>query len=204
MAGAVIPEPYSYPSRPHVRRHGPRGWDDYSKYLHWLRDEFAFRCVYCLERESWRDMRQRMHIDHFLPQSIYPNLKCEYANLLYACPACNSHKGKKLVADPCKIALGDCIRIDSSGRIEARNEDGERLIEILALDNPLTERHRSRIIGIIRSVARTDPQLLGHLMGFPEDLPNLSRFAPPQNDKSEGIAQSYYERRSRGELAQIY
>ena len=44
---------FTYPRRPHVRRHGPRGYRDYRAYKAWLRDEFAFQCVYCLWRERW-------------------------------------------------------------------------------------------------------------------------------------------------------
>ncbi len=38
-------DPFSYPNRPHVRRHGPRGYANYESYRPWLRDEFSFRCV---------------------------------------------------------------------------------------------------------------------------------------------------------------
>src|SRR4051812_32518760 len=92
MAGFVAPEPYSYPPGPHLRRHDPIGWKDYQKYRPWLRDEFQFRCVYCLDRERWRDMREQMQIDHFEPQALNPRLKYKYSNLLYLCPACNHLK----------------------------------------------------------------------------------------------------------------
>ena len=59
---------YRYPSRPHLRKHGPRGYRTAVDFRPWLRDEFLFRCVYCLERE--------------------------YDNLLYVCQACNLRKGK--------------------------------------------------------------------------------------------------------------
>ena len=44
---------FTYPSEPDVRRHGPQGYADAASYRPWLRDEFAFRCVYCLFREQW-------------------------------------------------------------------------------------------------------------------------------------------------------
>jgi hypothetical protein len=44
---------FDYPSLPHARRHGPQGYADYKHYKPWLRDEFSFRCVYCLCRETW-------------------------------------------------------------------------------------------------------------------------------------------------------
>ncbi len=45
---------YDYPSVPHTRIHGPDGYTNYTSYKDWLRDEFEFRCVYCLNREKFR------------------------------------------------------------------------------------------------------------------------------------------------------
>lgn len=45
--------PFIYPAVPHVRRHGPMGYADVTSFRPWLRDEFSFRCVYCLLREQW-------------------------------------------------------------------------------------------------------------------------------------------------------
>ena len=45
--------PFTYPSAPIVRRHDPIGYLDYDSFRPWLRDEFRFRCVYCLRRERW-------------------------------------------------------------------------------------------------------------------------------------------------------
>ena len=50
---------FRYPAVPHARRHGPRGYADAESYRPWLRDEFTFRCVYCLFREQWGRSRQR-------------------------------------------------------------------------------------------------------------------------------------------------
>ena len=44
---------FDYPSAPHVRHHGPQGYLDYKHYKPRLRDDFSFRCVYCLCRETW-------------------------------------------------------------------------------------------------------------------------------------------------------
>jgi hypothetical protein len=35
--------PFSYPTTPHVRRHGPQGYADYASFRPWLRDEFTFK-----------------------------------------------------------------------------------------------------------------------------------------------------------------
>jgi len=44
---------FRYTATPHVRRHGPCGYGDVESYRPWLRDEFTFRCLYCLFREQW-------------------------------------------------------------------------------------------------------------------------------------------------------
>jgi hypothetical protein len=77
--------PFIYPPGPHVRRHGPAGYADHTGYQPWLRDEFSFRCVYCLLREQWGRVGGVFDIDHFLPVSNRPDLAAEYDNLLYAC-----------------------------------------------------------------------------------------------------------------------
>jgi hypothetical protein len=206
MEGSVIPEPYAYPAMPHQRRHGPSGWNDYHRYRPWLRDEFSFRCVYCLERELWRDMRVAMHIDHFEPQSLHAELGCVYTNLLYLCPNCNSLKRARALPDPCVTALGKCLRVHKDGRIEAINADGSSIIEVLALDQPTATRRRRMIIGVILSSAASDWKTFVEWMGYPPDLPNLSepRNTPPSNSKPEGVAVSHYEKRLRGELPEIY
>ena len=208
MARRVIPEPYEYPTAAHVRRHGPEGWKDYHRYRDWLRDEFSFRCVYCLEREVWRDMREQMHIDHFEPQAIRKDLTGEYTNLLYACPACNSQKSDTVLPDPCKIALGDCLVVYEDGRIEAKNKssEGQALIDELALDDPRTIARRRRIIGMLRTLAKSSWPMFVEWMRFPRNLPNLSSRMnkPPNNSKPDGVAQSYFEKERRGELSEVY
>jgi hypothetical protein len=183
---------------PHVRRHGPGGWSDYRKYRPWLRDEFTFRCVYCLEREAWRDMRESMHIDHFKDR------KCEYSNLLYLCPACNSQKSDSILPDPCTVALGKCLRVNNDGRIEALNLDGARLIDVLALDDERTVERRRRMIGMMLSFSQSNWTMFVHWMGYPADLPDLTQCAPPYNDKPDGVTQSHFERKRRGQLPEVY
>jgi len=204
----LIPEPYSYPKKPHFRRHGPRDWKDYRRYRDWLRDEFSFRCVYCLEREVWRDMRERMHIEHFQPQAIRKDLKGEYNNLLYACPACNSQKGDTILCDPCKIALGDCLQIYQDGRIEAKNNspEGQALIDELAIDDPLTIARRRLIIGALRTFAEHNWPMFVEWMGFPKNLPDLNskENMSNYNEKPSGVFESFFEKKKRGELPEVY
>src|SRR5258708_3560236 len=105
-----------YPLKPHVRKHGPHGLDRYQSFKPWLRDEFTFRCVYCLERERWYPSGHHgFGVDHIRPKgdSRYKHLACDYENLLYACNRCNSAKGSLELIDPTKAPLCDHFAIDA-------------------------------------------------------------------------------------------
>ncbi len=87
--GSVI---FDYPESRSERIHGPAGYASYESYRPWLRDEFTFRCVYCLKRETWGQVTGEFELDHFQPQSLAPHLSLDYFNLVYACRRCNSVK----------------------------------------------------------------------------------------------------------------
>src|ERR1700730_19398778 len=106
---------FLYPSLPHVRRHSPRGYARVSAYRPWLRDEFAFRCVYFLYREQWGRLKAGFSLDHFLPVSLFPDKEHTYDNLLYACAACNLAKGAALLPDPVKVLLDGAVRVHDDG-----------------------------------------------------------------------------------------
>ena len=75
--------PFSYPPTPHVRRHGPQGYADYASFRPWLRDEFTFKCAFCLLREQWGRARGTFHLDHFHATAQLPYERLTYENLLY-------------------------------------------------------------------------------------------------------------------------
>src|SRR6478672_6755586 len=88
--GVMPTDVVRYPTG-YQRKHGPRGYQSYSDYKPWLRDEFVFRCVYCLEREQWYPNRaDAFSVDHIVPQSKSTTRICDYSNLVYACLRCNS------------------------------------------------------------------------------------------------------------------
>jgi hypothetical protein len=66
------PVPFAYPDSKHDRQHGPRGYIDYRSYKPWLRDEFMFRCVFCLRRERWLDGHISFGVEHLKPFKIAP------------------------------------------------------------------------------------------------------------------------------------
>jgi hypothetical protein len=198
--------PFQYPPAPHVRRHGPRGYPDYSRFRPWLRDEFSFRCVYCLRREQWELLRGIFHIDHFRPVANTPALLNDYDNLLYACASCNSAKGARALPDPLTALTAAVIRVDGDGTIQADNSEAARLIDLLGLDSHDYIEFRKLWIDIV-AMARQQPDsdLYLRLMGYPQDLPNLRKCRPGGgNIRPAGVEQSAFARRKRGELPSSY
>jgi hypothetical protein len=197
--------PFEYPATPHRRRHGPRGYADYDSYRPWLRDEFTFRCVYCLQRERWVPPAATLEIDHFMPVARNPELTTEYDNLLYCCSTCNAAKRARPLPDPTVTLLRDTVRIDADGTIHALAPDAERLIELLGLDSPTYTEFRLLWTGIVAMAERHAPDLYRRLMGFPADLPDLVVLRPPNdNTRPDGVAASYHQQRERGELPATY
>src|ERR1700722_16114237 len=94
---------FDYRQAQEMRRHGPANYATYESYRPWLRDEFAFRCVYCLKREMWGQVTAEFDLDHFEPQSLNPRLKLDYLNLVYACRRFNAVNRAQMVADPFRL-----------------------------------------------------------------------------------------------------
>ncbi len=197
--------PFDYPSAPHVRRHGPRGYAGYESYRPWLRDEFSFRCVYCLTREASSQLTGAYAIDHFAPVVARPDLETAYDNLLYACAACNLAKGGRVVPDPLAVLLEPAVRVGEDGIIHADTPEAAKLIELLGLDRGRLNEFRELWIGIVRLAERADPALFRRLMGYPDDLPDLAALNPPGgNARPEGIRESCLVRRTAGTLPAVY
>lgn len=197
--------PFDYPLAPHSRRHGPAGYADYASFRPWLRDEFSFRCVYCLLREQWGRVRGVFDIDHFEPTAIRPGLALEYGNLLYACATCNATKRAVEVPDPLAVLIQANVRVSEDGRLHASSPEAACLIDLLDLNSDDAVEFRMTWIGIIALAANSDPALYRKLMGFPSDLPDLNQLRPPGgNTRPDGVALSHHAQRQRGELPESY
>lgn len=193
------PNPYRYPSEKLARRHGPAGYSNYRDFVPWLRDEFDFRCTYCLLREVWGQLTGNFEVDHFLPKSINEDLSLTYENLIHSCANCNRRKGTRVIPDPAEIAYGECVEIDlETGEISAKNDLGTILIDELALDMPRKTEQRLFFISAMRAFSTAAPDKLKKYMGLPEEssLPDLNSLpkAPPYNSKPEGIESSWLAR----------
>lgn len=199
--------PFRYPKHPHARRHGPAGYAEYESYRPWLRDEFTFRCVFCLSRETWGPFRGQFAIDHFVPVALAlaPDAAVQYENLLYACITCNSVKGVQLVPDPLNVLLAGSVRIETDGSLHTDSNEASMLIEMLDLNEPRWVEFRSLWISVFALAERFDPALYHRLSAFPIDLPDLSTLKPPNNNaRPRGIVEAFFALRERGELPESY
>ncbi|MBO0858913.1 MAG: hypothetical protein J2P21_10660 [Chloracidobacterium sp.] len=190
---------FHYSSAPPSRRHGPRGYLDYVSFKAWLRDEFAFRCVYCLTRELWCPAgHEDFSVEHFIAQVTDPQLRGAYDNLFYVCCACNAaRRDVWLPLDPAREPLGAHWRIARDGVAKSLTAEGAQFIEICRLN-------RSALVDFRRRVAQAK-DVLRDLLAFPADLPDLAALRPPEgNARPEGIAECCFERRRRGELPEVY
>lgn len=177
----------------------------YSSYRDWLRDEFLFRCVYCLQREQWSNRGTTFHADHFFPVAMNPDLECEYSNLVYACATCNEAKQATLgLPNPCRVAFHDCLRVMADGRVDALNAEGHKLKQVLRLNNKSNVRQRSRWMRVLEVLKKMDPDLYKEYMGFPTDLPDLRTKRVPENTRPDGAVNCYLALRERGDLPATY
>jgi hypothetical protein len=197
--------PFIYPPSAHVRRHGPAGYADQASFRPWLRDEFSFRCVYCLLREQWGRLGGLFDIEHFRAIANRPDLAADYDNLLYACTTCNLGKRDLEIPDPLTMLTSATVQVSEDGRLHTQSADAACLIEILGLDSDEAVEFRMTWIGIVALAAAGNPELHRKLMGYPDDLPDLQHLKPPGgNTRPKGVNASCRARRERGELPETY
>lgn len=195
------------------RRHGPEGLSDYRSYKPWLRDEHDFRCVYCLAREAWDlsgpSSADKFTIDHLESRNDAPGRATDYDNLCYSCAGCNSRKNSaSLPPEMIDRPLRHHLEVAGDGTLTAKTVHGEDLTKLLRLNNPKRIEWRALIIqhyeeakAAIRE-GRSSPSL--SLFAYPNGLEDLAALRPRSNFRADGVAQSAFARRSRGELPTFY
>jgi HNH endonuclease len=196
---------FQYPSLPHERSHGPRGYSDFKHYKPWLRDEFSFRCVYCLCRETWfPDGEAFFGIDHVIPQSLAQEGQSVYEDLVYACCVCNAWKKDfPELIDFGSVALASHLEVQSDGKVQALSPLGEALIDVCALNRPTLLAFRRDLRALLGLLARhrggEAARLWKRYLGYPDDLPDLAILRPPAgNSRPEGISACSFKLRRRG------
>ncbi len=197
-------QPFKFPAAPHRRLHGPAGYTDYESFRPWLRDEFLFRCVYCLRRERWWTRKGTWHIDHWQPQKDHEEKILDYDNLIYSCSGCNLVKGRKELPDPCSCMLDGDVYVHDDGTISGKTKECCRIIEKLGLNSNEDVEFRFLLIGICDMLQRDDAHKFAQLMGYPNDLPDLAKRRPPSNTRPDGISKSCFAKSQRGELPDVY
>lgn len=75
---------------------------------------------------------------------------------------------------------------------------------LMAGGDPAYRLRRHLIQRIVALAYEHDTVLYRTLLGFPNDLPDLSRSLPPFNSRSEGIKESYFKKFQAGRLPEIY
>lgn len=205
-----LPLPFEFSSRSPRRKHGPGGYRNYHQYKDWLRDEFTFRCVYCLERERWYPSgHAAFAVEHIVPVAKQPDLQCDYDNLAYACLRCNSFKQDIETLDPSRIALGEHVAVAADGSIVARTPEGREFILLLHLNEPRACELRRTMISILQLRNKnpddaTISALFDWFYGYPDDLPDLRSKRADSNSRPEGIPQCYFVLRLEGRLPKVY
>jgi hypothetical protein len=201
---------FQYPSGNASRRHGPNGYADYQSFKPWLRDEFVFRCAYCLIRERWEaNGHHGFGVEHVQPQSIVAGVDLEYDNLVYSCNTCNSTRRDVLLPADVIAEPARHLQSRADGTVASLSESGDDVIEMCRLNRPLLVATRRRIlnlIAILRCFEQTGAvAALRDLLSFPDDLPNLAALRPPGgNGRPEGVDDCFFERRERGDLPDFY
>jgi 5-methylcytosine-specific restriction endonuclease McrA len=199
--------PFAYAAVPHQRKHGPQGYVNYQEYKDWLRDEFTFRCVYCLEREMWYPSRAAaFSVDHVIPQVEDDSLICIYDNLVYACVRCNAAKRDVKLLDPTATGFGQHLRVEPDGSITALTVEGKDLIAMLHLDKRPAVDVRAEYLRRLRLKEQYPSDQLIHrhfleAFQYPDELPDLGALRPPRgNSRAAGKESSYFARRQSNQL----
>ena len=204
--GPKVPLPFQYPRKAHCRVHGPQGYTVYQPYKDWLRDEFEFRCVYCLTRERWsHDGHNSFSIDHVKPKSRFGQLTTVYDNLVYCCIRCNTLKSAKAgLPDPCEDSFARHLK-HRSGSFIPMTSQGKRMIAYLQLNDQKRRDHRQVHLLLFGARARMPREQLALIFGYPTELPDLAKLKPPKgNTRPAGIQQSHYARRKAKKLPDYY
>lgn len=194
---------YSEPDR--SRRHGPGDYEDIQSFRPWLRDEFSFRCVYCLKRETWESPIGGFDIDHVVPRSSDETRALHYSNLVYSCHGCNLRRGKHPIPDPETHLTSLSAYVGLDGLVTGLTPEARDIIDRLLLNSSAMVEYRRQWTRIVGLAIEHDETLLFRVMGYPTDIPNLELLQPPSNERPDGIGQSIHARRQRGDLpSEIY
>lgn len=117
-----------------------------------LLKEQGYLCAYCMARID----KDHMKVEHFKPQSLYPQDIFVYGNLLACCLGktqekshCDTSKGNAEVSlSPLSPSCIDTLSYESgTGKIKSSDLDYERELDrILHLNTPIIKQNRLRVL----------------------------------------------------------
>src|SRR5579871_1008119 len=138
-----------------------RLYRDYTGYRPLLRQDFQYRCAYCLLHEYFLGGEAGCCIDHHRPmhgQYARLDLFADYNNLYWCCRECNENKGDAWPSpedykaglrflDPCQPQDDHNLhwRVLPSGVLEPLTPTGRYTIRKLKLWRPFLQHHRAKI-----------------------------------------------------------
>ena len=110
-----------------IRSYNGKEYSNYKIYKPFLRKDFNQKCGYTDCLDHWFGGVSTFQIDHFHPQSKYPQLKTKYSNLIYCCSYVNRAKSdddKDKYLDPCNEDYNKHFYRNGNGEIipEASSE----------------------------------------------------------------------------------
>ena len=148
---------FAYPKIRHARTQNPPQYSNYRSFKPHLQKEFARTCVYCRQPDSVAP-GLNFTVDHYKPQSKFPEEATNYDNLYYCCPACNSRKkdhwpnfggtSTRFIPNPCDHVMFDHLRFNND-RVVPRTEPGIFTTEKLDLNDPKVVDYRAFIFRMI-------------------------------------------------------
>lgn len=155
--------PYAYPKFRHVRSEQPAEYKAYPRYKPFLRREFKEKCVYCRRPDG--GLHQDYGVDHYRPQSRFPDLVAAYTNLFYACNSCNRRKGKywpsaaqlkanQFIPNPCDHVMIQHLKYQGA-KVEAKSVAGDFTLRLLDLNNPDLMRYREGMLVMVEAAEAT-------------------------------------------------
>jgi uncharacterized protein (TIGR02646 family) len=113
-----------------------------------LLQEAKNQCVYCTIGEAHFGGYRNFHVEHYRPQSRFPELENDYSNLFICCSICGCYKGSDWPAEPeakyetthypCPAEVDYCelLNIDETRQVQSNFVTGLYLIERLHLNRP--------------------------------------------------------------------
>jgi HNH endonuclease len=210
----TFPRPFHYPESVHERRHSPAGYKNSASFKDWLRDEFTFRCVYCMFRErAYASGDNCFSVDHLIPRSADRGgpSELDYENMVYACCRCNASRGATTILNPIDAVLRKHLDFtEADCTIQGLTEEGNEVIRLLRLNDAKYVQYRRCALSVLEMKRENpdDPEvhkLYVHYFGYPDNLPDLRLLKPPEGNKITGSENTcYYARRERGELHETY